>query len=186
MILTLAALAFGIAYYAGMHQPSHRTHAPPIQGIAIDPPAPVPVFQLWDQRGDPFTREDLLDTWSLLLLDPGDEPMPSPALIHLMQVHNRLAGQPQLQNAIHFIYLPRRDAAALGKQIDRLGSHLTGLSGEPESVDAAFREFGVETDGSQALIFLIGPDQRLHALFTQSQDAATIAQDLTQLIEALP
>jgi protein SCO1 len=183
VILALAALAFGIAYYAGMHHPSERAHSPPIQGMAIDPPTPIPPFDLTDQRGAPFTQDDLQGQWSLLLLDPAGNPIPSPALVLLMQIHNRLASRPKLQNSIHFIYLPRWREAALSESIDRLGSHLTGLSGEPDKVDETFRQFGVEIGDSEALFFLIGPNQRLHALFTQSEDAATIAQDLSQLID---
>ncbi|MET0090170.1 MAG: hypothetical protein ABW068_09170 [Candidatus Thiodiazotropha sp.] len=185
VILTLAALAFGLAYYSGMQHPSHTTDAA-IQGIRIDPPTPVPPFDLTDQLGAPFSQNDLRDQWSLLLLDPEGSPIPSPALVHLMQIHNRLADRPQLQRSIHFIYLPRWKEAALSQEIDRLGSHLTGLSGDPEVVDEIFRQFGVDTNGPSGLFFLVGPDQRMHALFTQDEDAATIAQDLTSLIDVIP
>ncbi|MET0027657.1 MAG: SCO family protein [Candidatus Thiodiazotropha sp.] len=185
VILTLAALAFGLAYYSGMQHPSRTTDAA-IQGIRIDPPTPVPPLELTDQQGAPFSQNDLRGQWSLLLLDPEGSPSPSPALIHLMQIHNRLADRPQLQGSIHFIYLPRWKEAALSQDIDRLSSHLTGLTGEPERVDEIFRQFGVDTNGPSGLFFLIGPDQRMHALFTQDEDAATIAQDLTSLIDVIP
>jgi cytochrome oxidase Cu insertion factor (SCO1/SenC/PrrC family) len=185
VILALAALAFGLAYYSGMQTPSRTTDAA-IQGIRIDPPTPAPTLDLTDQKGAPFTQNDLRGQWSLLLLDPGESPAPSPALIHLMQIHNRLADRPQLQGSIHFIYLPRWKAAALSQEIDRLGTHLTGLRGKPEVVDEIFHQFGVDTSGAIGLFFLIGPDQRLHALFTQGEDAATIAQDLASLIDVTP
>ncbi len=186
VILSLAALVFGIAYYAGMHHPSEKAHPPPIQGMAIDPPTPIPPFDLRDQRGAPYTQIDLQGQWSLLLLDPLGNPIPSPALVLLMQIHNRLANRPELQNSIHFIYLPHWREAALSESIDRLDSHLTGLNGEPDKVAETFRRFGVEIGGTEPLFFLIGPNQRLHALFTQSEDAATIAQDLSLLIDAIP
>ncbi len=185
VILMLAALAFGLAYYSGMQHPSRTTDAA-IQGIRIDPPPPVPNLDLTDQKGAPFTQNDLQGQWSLLLLDPEGSPAPSPALIHLMQIHNRLADRPHLQSGIHFIYLPRWKEAAFTQEIDRLGTHLTGLTGKPEVVDEIFREFGVDTSGPTGLFFLIGPDQRMHALFTQGEDAATIAQDLTSLIDVIP
>jgi len=56
------------------------------------------------------------------------------------------------------------------------------LTGEAESIGETFSRFGVAEITHDYTLYLIDPMNRMHALFTRSQDAATIAADLITLI----
>jgi len=183
--LSLALLAFGLAYYSGSRYQSRQPPAPAIAGVAIHPPSPLPTLPNPD-ASSPIRRESLLGRWSLLMLDPYRGQSRSPALLRLLRIHNRLAADPELQQRIDFLYLPGKLHEPERQAIDGLGDNFKALGGEPERVDETFRLFGVEPDGEIASLYLIGPKARLHALFTPDQDIATIAEDLTTLINSEP
>jgi len=225
--LLLAILTFGIAYYAG-----NRYHSPEparISGILLRHATPVPGFELKDQNGEPFSEQQLLGHWSLLVLDPKPG-IDSAALRRLVQVHNRLAIDPDIQKQTRFVYLPsshpqienplpprgsaREEAIANGDQFQpsiptspfpqrgevsaqaqpeqelsrfNPGPHLPGdgfvaLHGELDGISDVFERFGVETDSDGFTLYLIDPENNIQALFTGTQDAATIAGDFNTLI----
>ena len=178
VILLLALLTFGLAYYAGN---KHKDpDLPVISGILLHPPTTVPEFALTDQQGEPFSAGRLLGRWSLIVLDPAPGTR-SPAFIRLVQVHNRLAAEQQQQRQTHFIYLPREGSDEIDAAVERLGEGFYALSGGASEIAAAFRHFGVETIRNGFTLYLVGPQARMQALFTDAQDAATIAVDLQTL-----
>ncbi|MES9939152.1 MAG: hypothetical protein ABW105_20585 [Candidatus Thiodiazotropha sp. 6PLUC1] len=181
VILSLALLTFGLAYYAGI---SHKTSrdTPKISGITISPPTPVPTFKLQDQSKEPFENHRLLDHWSLLMLDPSGRSQPTPAFTRLLKVHNRIATHPELQQKAHYLYLPKSKEAALDSTISQLSGNIFGLQGSPTQIEEAFNKFGVDLNSSEPVLYLIGPEGHLHALFTDGVDAATIARDLIQIL----
>ena len=180
VILTLAVLAFGIAYYSGSRYQKRPRPAPLITGVAIHPASPLP--DLSESEIVALKPESLSDHWSLLMLDPHRGETRSPALVRLVQVHNRLAANPDLQQRLDYLYLPRTLEPATQEVISSLTGKLRALSSEQHRVDEIFHHFGVDPDGDAAALYLIGPETRLHALFTPDQDIATIAEDLTTLI----
>jgi hypothetical protein len=184
VILTLAVLAFGVAFYGGSRYKDRPQPAPAISSVAIHPPAPLPEMPREDDA--PLRREALAGHWSLLMLDPRPGQTRSPALLRLLQVHNRLASRPELQQKMAFLYLPKALQTEQRATIDKLGENVHGLAGSADQVNETFRLFGVEPDGEMAALYLIGPQLRLHALFTPDQDIATIAKDLTTLITTEP
>jgi cytochrome oxidase Cu insertion factor (SCO1/SenC/PrrC family) len=177
----LALLTFGLAYYAGI---SHRAHReiPQIQGISISPPSPGPAFKLNDHNNKPYDDQRLLGHWSLLMLDPSEMTQPTPALVHLLKVHNRMAIHPELQQSTHYLYLAQSTEASLDSSISQLGKNIYGLQGTQERIHETLLSFGVEVTDTDPVLYLIGPQGRLHALFTDEVDAATIARDIIQLI----
>ncbi len=185
VILTLTLLAFGLAYYAGSRYQNRPLSAVAITGVAIQPPTPLPTLPETEDTS-PIQRQSLVGRWSLLMLDPHAGQTRSPALVRLLQIHNRLATDPELQQRISFLYLPRELHEAEREAIDRLGENLHALSGDADRVDETLRQFGVEPEGDKTALYLIGPGTRLHALFTPDQDIATIAEDLTTLITSEP
>lgn len=180
VILTLAVLAFGLAYYMGSQYQDRPRNLPAITGVAIEPPAPLP--DLPEGEGAPLTRDTLLGHWSLLMLDPHPGETRSPALLRLLRVHNQLAGDAELQQRLTFLYLPRQLAPGAQAAIEGMSDNIHALSGDPSLLAETIRLFGLEADGDRAALYLIGPQARLHALFTPDQDIATIAEDLTTLI----
>ncbi|MCG8016283.1 MAG: hypothetical protein JAY97_08715 [Candidatus Thiodiazotropha sp. 'RUGA'] len=184
VILTLALLTFGMAYYAGFTQKSPKI--PDIQGVSIVPPTPAPPFTLQDHTGAEYDGQRLLDHWSLLMLDPTGQAQPAPAFNRLMKVHNRLASHPELQQQTHFLYLPKFSAASLESSTSYLSGNLFGLQGSVEQIEQTFLSFAVTGETGQPTLYLIGPQGNLHALFTDAIDAATIARDLIKLIHSNP
>ncbi|MEJ2620795.1 MAG: hypothetical protein P8163_11155, partial [Candidatus Thiodiazotropha sp.] len=180
VILTLALITFGLAYYAGFTQKSHPV--PHIQGVSIVPPTPTPPFMLLDHNGANYDDQRLLGHWSLLMLDPTGQQQPAPAFIRLMKVHNRMATHPQLQSATHFLYLSKYSGAGLQPSTSYLSNNLIALHANPDKTEQTFLRFGVTSDANTPSLYLIGPQGNLHALFTDAVDAATIAGDLIKLI----
>ena len=184
VILTLAVLAFGLAYYSGSRYKNRPKDAPPIAGVTISPPAPLPEVT---QRDDsPLRPEQLSGHWTLLMLDPQAADLRSPALTRLLRVHNRLAGDPDLQHKLHYRYLPREIAPAEQEAIDQLGDNIEAVAGSSDQLAELLRQFGVEPGSETPALYLVGPETGLHALFTPDQDTATIAEDLTTLIKQEP
>ncbi|MEN8167873.1 MAG: hypothetical protein ABFR65_10410, partial [Pseudomonadota bacterium] len=138
VILSLALLTFGIAYLGGNRYTT--PDQPQVSGVLLQPATPVAEFELEDQYGDPFGRGQLDDHWSLILLDPAGG-VDTPGLRRLVQVHNRLAGDPRLQIKTRFIYLPRRNSDAIATAVSRLGGSFSTLRGEPVEIDALFTAF---------------------------------------------
>ncbi len=181
---TLTLLVFAIAYYGGEIYHQRTQPAPAIAGVAIHPPAPVP--ELPDSPGAPLNPEALRGHWNLLMLDPHAGGIRSPALVRLLQIHNRLAADPERQRRLVYLYLPAQLDPATREAIDGLGGNIHALGGDPDPVAETFRRFGSDPDGEAATLYLIGPELRLHALFTPDEDIATIAKDLNTLITAEP
>jgi hypothetical protein len=181
VILTLAVIVFGVAYFGGARYQQTNRVLPQISGLSIQPPAPLPDMSDLGEEA-PLTPAQLEDHWSLLALDPDIGDRRSPALIRLLQIHNRLADKPELQRQLHFLYLPLEADEATQASISGLHENITGLTGETDQIAKTFEHFGVAHESNQAAFYLIGPEKRLHALFTPNQDAATIAQDINTLI----
>jgi hypothetical protein len=184
VVLTLALLVFAIAYYGGSRYSDRSTPPPVITGVAIFPPTPLP--RLPDADDAPLRREILLDHWSLLMLDPHVGETRSTALLRLLRIHNRLAAAPDLQSRLDYLYLPHSLEPATQQAIDGLSDQVHALAGNPQHVDETFRSFGVEAEDNAAALYLIGPQARLHALFTPDQDMVTIVEDLATLITHEP
>jgi hypothetical protein len=185
LILVLAILGFCLAYYAGQRQKQHDRVLPQIDGVLINPPLAPPDFELRNQAGEPVSTTDLEGHWSLLMLDPSHETAPSAALTRLIQVHNRMARDPELQRQMRFFYLPAHGDREHAISFAAMSDNIHALYGEPGTVDKLFAALGGNSNAEQDTLYLIGPNARVHALFTRDEDAATIADDLSNLISAM-
>ena len=181
VILTLSLIVFAIAYFGGTRYQQTNRVLPQISGLSIQPPAPLPDMNELGQAA-PLNPTMLQDHWSLLALDPSRGDKRSPALIHLLQIHNRLADKPALQRQLHFLYLAAETDETTQASVSGLHENITSLSGETDQIAKTFEHFGVDPGSNQAAFYLIGPEKSLHALFTPNEDAATIAQDINTLI----
>lgn len=184
VILILALLTFSVAYYAGHTQKQHNRALPHIDGVLIDPPLPMPTINLYSQAGEPFTNTDLQGYWSLLMLDPNPGKTASTALTRLIQVHNRLASDPDLQQQIHYLYLPGNMLKEMAISLTSMSDNIHVLDGDTQMVTEAFETLGGYTEDIEHTLYLIGPRAKLHALFTRNGNTATIAEDINNLIIA--
>ncbi len=181
VILLLTILTFSIAYYGGNKYSDSDASAPTISGVSLRPTLPTPEFALEDRHGDIFTQAELEGQWNLILLDP-NRSSDSAALLRLVQVHNRLAIVPALQQQIRFIYIPLQVGETTEAVTSSLDTGFVTLSGDTERLTETFTRFGVAETTDDYTLYLIDPMTRMHALFTSGQDAATIADDLITLI----
>jgi hypothetical protein len=181
VILTLTLIVFAIAYVGGAKYRQTNRTLPQISGLSIQPPTPLPDMRELGEAA-PLNPRLLENHWSLLALDPDKGDKRSPALIHLLQIHNRLADKPELQHQLHFLYLPVETDETTQASISGLHENITGLNGGAEQIAQTFEHFGVDPESNLAAFYLIDPEKRLHALFTPNEDAATIAQDINTLI----
>jgi cytochrome oxidase Cu insertion factor (SCO1/SenC/PrrC family) len=186
VILLLALITFSVAYYAGHTQKRHR-RLPVIDGVLINPPLPFPAIDLFTQESKVFSLSDMRGHWNLLMLDPdpGLATSASDALTRLTQVHNRMATNPDLQQQIHYLYLSLEEVDEAAISFASISANFQILHGDGAQVKNAFQALGGTTDDKQFTLYLIGPKTKLHALFTQNNNAATIADDLHNLIIAL-
>ena len=182
VILTLAAITFGIAFYGGAKYKSRPPASPSIAGVSIQPPSPLPLLEVTDAPVEALSEASLRDHWSLLMLDPHRGEDRSPGLIRLLQIHNRLADKPVLQQRLRYLYLPIEADETKLQALAALSDNLQGLALTPVQADELFQLYCVDPQGQDPALYLIGPEARLHALFTPGEDAANIAEDLTALI----
>jgi hypothetical protein len=180
VILLLAVLTFGIAYYGGNR---YSTQSPAqITGMLLNPAMPLPAFQLHDLNGEPFGNEQLEEHWSLLLLDT-QSGLNDTALRKLVQIHNRLADDPVLQQNTLFILAVKQSSEALVERLTGLGNNFVLLSGEAAQIDPLFEQLGNPADAGDNLpLYVVDPDTNIQALYTGDLDAAGIAQDIHSLI----
>lgn len=186
VILALAVIAFGIAFYSGSRYRGRETSEPAISGVAIQPPTPLPPSEGGDDPGSPVSSTALSGHWSLIMLDPHEGRIRAPALLRLLQVHNRLADQPKLQRRLRYLYLPKSGDGETLKEITALGDNITAFCADANRMESLFRRFGADPQSDDAVLYLVAPEVKLRALFTPGEDAANIAKDLTTLINATP
>ncbi|MES9969446.1 MAG: hypothetical protein ABW092_05390 [Candidatus Thiodiazotropha sp.] len=185
VILILALLTFFIAYYAGVTQKQHPKTLPLINGVLLDPPLALPPINLNNQAGEAFTNTDLQGHWSLLILDPNPGNSASTALTRLIQVHNRLASNPDLQQQIHYLYLAGNKIEDMAISFTALSDNIHALDGDRQMLAETFEILGGYSDDMQDTLYLIGPSAKLTALFTRNGNTATIAEDINKLILAM-
>ena len=180
VILLLALLTFAITYYGG----NRYSNPPPVRisGVLLNPAIPMPTFQLQDQAGQSFGNERLQGHWSLLLLDPQSD-RDDHALRKLVQIHNRLADAPVLQQHTLFIYVVQHSKEAFVEKFTTLGRNFVLLGGEPPQIDDLFEQLGNPPgEVDNLLLYVVDPDANIQALYTGELDAAGIAQDIHSLI----
>lgn len=195
LIMIVAALGlFAVGYYWGNQYKYGKPSPPAIEGVLIQPPPELPGFELHDAQGQAFTAASFNEHWTLLAfgdlaLAPGHQ-----AITRMIEVYNRLAQNPELQDLIQLVVVEEHQNQALAQDFGRLTEALMPLSGDPGELGRLRASLGAsagESKGSNegpdaappapAPLFLIGPEGRLLALFPNAQPAASIAADLAAI-----
>jgi len=179
VILTLAGVIFGLAYYAGNN--SKNADLPQISGALLRPPSAVPEFSLHDQDDKAFSSAQLQGHWSLLALDPAPDATAS-TVYRLAQIYNRLADDPPLQRQSRFITIPRQRSSGIDTAAARLGAAFIALHGDDTEIGKLFQHLGIIANQQVFTLYLIDPQARIEAMFTDQQDATGITRDLKTLI----
>jgi cytochrome oxidase Cu insertion factor (SCO1/SenC/PrrC family) len=179
---------FLLGYYWG-NRYKYRTAPPPnIQGVLVGTSQGMPSFELHDATGMPFTDKDLKGHWTLIAFANLEYARGHLAVTRMIDVHNRLADEPDLQRTLQLALTAESQAPALAQDFSRLSPALKVLSGKADQIDKLRTALGdapqgetAATDEEGAPFFLIDPKGRLIALFTGEEQPAAIAHDLSSL-----
>jgi protein SCO1/2 len=166
-------------------------------GSKLDPPNPLPDFELMTTGGRPFQlRENAGD---LTLIFFGYTACPDVCPLTLAAVKQALAGlEPGRVRVVMITVDPERDTPEiLSRYLAAFDPGYVGLTGPPAQIEAAKAAFGVfaekETVADSAAPYLISHTARLFVVDGQGQlsliysvdfDPTDLARDLNQLLQA--
>ncbi|WP_246226258.1 SCO family protein [Chelativorans xinjiangense] len=176
MVMRALLLALAILVVAPVH-------AQDVKGVTLDKPSPVGDFELIDHRGEPFTREDLMDRWSLVFLGFTHCPDVCPfTLANLEAVRSELSLLLPPERLPQIVFLavdPDRDRPVLADYVAHFDLSFVGVTGEPGEIarfahglDAYYRlEKKSDDDDSydvvhSAAVAVIDPDGAVKAKIT--------------------
>lgn len=185
LIMAVAAVGlFLVGYQWGNQFKRGDQQPPPISGVMVRPPQPLPDFVLQDSAGADVGRPDLLDRWALISFAPLADAQGHRSIARLVEIYNRLAAEPELQKRLRLLLISADSAPRLARDFERLSPAIGILSAERGVIDELRNALGAgEQPPSDQLpaLFLVGPDASLVALFPASQPAAEIAADVAAL-----
>lgn len=107
---------------------------------------PVPMFQLEDQHGKGFTKENLKGRWTLMFLGFTSCPDVCPMTLTRLEAVRAEMGlrlMPEKIPAVVFLAVdPERDAAILKNYMAHFHPEHTGITGDPEQIDILVKGIG--------------------------------------------
>ena len=152
-------------------------------------------FRLVDQNGKPFTEADLRGKWHLVFFGYTHCPDTCPTTLNELSLALDRLGKQRDDFAIVFITVdPERDTPAVLKSyVENFDGPIVGLTGTPEEVAQAARDYRVyyakypRADGGydmdhSAVIYVMDPQGRFTATFTPDSTAPAISERLQKLL----
>lgn len=190
LVFTAALAAFLVSYRLGnLHKtPEQSTSV----AVLVNPPLDLPPFSLIDRPGKPFTLDDLLDHWTLMLFSPADETASHRGMKRLAGVYNHLASAPQTQARILLVPMLMGEPAPTGDAPDATAPPwrlVTGPAGEVARLQeqigfvASPPPSGASRNDQGDLLLIIDPKARLYGIYAAELAVDTIANDLEQLAD---
>lgn len=189
----MAAAAIGlflVGYFWGNQYQRRDSAVTAIEGILLRRPIELPAFEAHDAAGQTFTAESFTGHWTLLSFADLNQAPGHLAVTRMIEVHNRLATDPPLQEQLQLALLAQRQDLALARDFSRLSPALKVLSGESDELQKLRISLGEsspeETTGAPAdeiPLYLIGPSGHLLALFSGTQAPSSVASDLSAISE---
>jgi protein SCO1/2 len=195
---TIAVLSAMVgAYAAHVLLPPEAPKAPLTAATLLEPPKPLPNFELRDHTGQPFKANRLFNHWSFLFFGFTNCPGPCPTALTLLASVEKSVSDLPVQQRPQVIFLsvdPKRDTpATLASFVKHFGQNVTGVTGDQAQLDVLTAALGVPSqivplaDGDYAVdhslaIFLIDPQGRFHALFSPPQTTEAMTHDYRILV----
>ena len=188
-IAILAAVAVGVSI--ALHE---RATTPPTlrAGTALPEPRPLAAFKLTDQRGQPFSRDNLRGRWTLLFTGFTNCPDVCPLTVATMADLRRRLARDDLQ----FLFVsvdPERDTPeVIRRYIAHFDPGLVGATGTRAAIEGFTAGLGLAqvvnpgagddytVDHSTAFV-LIDPEVRLAGYFSAPHQPDALAADLANL-----
>jgi len=185
----------GAALVASQSRPAR---APGIQGLLWPNPIVVQPFVLADQRGAPFTVEQLKGRWSFLFFGYTHCPDVCPTTLKILdRVSRELAPDPALSRDVQFVFVsvdPERDTLELlGKYVGYFNADFLAVTGADDALIPLTRQLGIYTDREQpdsdgnylvahsSAVLLIGPQGRFLGVFQAPHQPLDIAERFRQM-----
>lgn len=200
LLVGLVAFALG-GWYAlsprgGSDGPVTGSGDEPIGGYVLDEPRSLPVFELVDEQGRAFTREDFQGHWSVLYFGFTYCPDICPSAMSVMaQVRTELAQAEGLDDRYYLVSVdPDRDTPQrLAEYVTYFHPEFRGLTGSFDQLDVITRAAGAVYKVPEApadddylvahssTLTVIDPQGRVHAIFTSPFDPEAIARRIAAL-----
>lgn len=170
-------------------------------GTVLPTPRAVPDFSLVDNKGNRFSRVQLMGHWSVLFFGYTSCPDICPTtLSSLAQVDQALSDLPATQRPqIVFVSVdPKRDTPMqVANYIKFFSPAFIGLTGEPAQLEQLTQALGVPvaihdsgngayTVDHSATLFLLDPQARMAAVFSPPHQVQTLSNDLRTVVSQLP
>ena len=188
-IAILAAVAIGVS--VSLHE--RATATPTLRaGTALPEPRALAAFALTDQRGQPFSRDNLRGRWTLLFTGFTNCPDVCPLTIASMAELRRRLAREDLQ----FVFVsvdPERDTPeVIRRYLAHFDPGLVGATGPRADIERFTAGLGLAqvvnpgvgddytVDHSTAFV-LIDPEARLAGYFSAPHVADALAADLANL-----
>lgn len=176
-----------------------QPHPPQLkQATQLPEPLLLSPFQLVDQHGTDFTRENLNQHWSLLFFGYTHCPDVCPTTMSTLQKTAQQLRDTQLSGGtVQFVLVsvdPERDTPEhLAKYVSYFNKDFIGVTGALQAIDHLTRQLGImhakqgapSSDNylvdHSASILLVDPQARFYAVFSPPHLASNLASDLKQL-----
>jgi len=174
---------FGISHVAA------QSLIPLSAGSQLNPPQPLPSFELIDMEGVPFTRESLKRRWSFVFFGYRTCPDICPLTLTALQT---LAERLGSRASIQFIFItidPQKDTPTLLKNYfqETKFNRIKGVTGDKATIFELAKSMKIHLDANtlaehSGTLSLINPKGELAAIFTSTEKPAMIAQDFKQIM----
>lgn len=168
------------------------------KGFRVDPPAPIPDFELQATTGQPFHLNDLKGDITLIYF--GYTFCPDVCPLTLAYVKQALAGLTQGREQVHVVFIsvdPERDTPEkLGRYLAAFDPTFVGLTDDYAKIEQVMKPFGASAKREKvdsaagylvshtARLFLIGPDQKLWFTYPHGFQSADLQSDLDYLLKS--
>jgi protein SCO1 len=192
MILALAMAGAG-AWLAWAPAASDRIELH--SGVLLDEPRTIGEFELVDQRGRPFGRDNLTGQWSLVFVGFTHCPDVCPSTLHVLAgLERRLHDRGRSLNTVFVSVDPERDTPdVLAEYVGHFNDRIAGVSGTHgelgrfcDELDFAYVKIpgsaGHYTVDHSGAVALIDPQARLVGYFLPPFDPDGMTLDLSRVI----
>jgi len=197
VIFALVALVGG--YFVGnMYQKDAA--AKPLLATVLTPAKEIRDFKLTSGTNEDFTLQNFKGHWTLVYFGYTFCPDICPtSLMHIVQVYNRLADQPKLQESLKTLFIsvdPARDnPKRLHEYTTYFKPDFLSATGDEETLQQLARDFSVfyklhepdengnyPVDHSSA-VSLVNPDGKIEAVFVGIVESQQVAADLVAITD---
>jgi protein SCO1/2 len=192
MATLIGLVIFGVG--CGVFAPAYE-----FKGAILEPPTPLPDFELKDTNEQPFHLSDVNGEIALVYF--GYTFCPDVCPLTMWDVKKALAGL-ESRDKVKVIFIsvdPERDTPqALGQYLSGFDSNYIGLTDEMENIEQVMKPFGafaekeeVANSAAQYLVshtarlYLINPEQELLLMYPFGFEPDDLRSDLSHLLDQL-